>query len=383
MNIITKTTNGKRLGKKPSEMRWKSASSLSLGLGLGSFSFGQATSIPRQESLLDCLAAVGVPVSSPNSRAYDQDVAPFNERLPYTPIAIAVPTTIGQIQGAVSCGSQQGLKVSPKCGGHSYASLGLGGEDGHLVLELDRMSQVTLHPDNTATIQGGARLGHVATELWSQGGRAIAHGTCPGVGISGHALHGGFGMSSFTHGLALDWITSMTIVLANGTVTKASERENPDLFWALRGAGSSFGVVVEMEVNTFAPVDNYSHFEVQLNWETQDDIVSGWMQLQDWGAREMPREMNLRFGVDGRGVHLDGLYAGTWDEMLDVLQPLVDRLGGGNFTVKGEYDWIGQLQAYGNGPDLDQTHPYNLVSRGASSPPNNHFTSRCKGRGED
>lgn len=135
-------------------------------------------------SLEACLKASSVPFDKPNSCAWNLDVAPFNERLPYTPVAIAVPRTIAHIEGAVKCASEFGVKVSAKCGGHSYASLGLGGEDGHLVVEMDRMYEVRLSEDGeTAVIQGGARLGHVATELWEQGRRAISHGTCPGYVI--------------------------------------------------------------------------------------------------------------------------------------------------------------------------------------------------------
>lgn len=131
------------------------------------------------DSLESCLDDASVPYNSPGSDDWDADVAPFNTRLPYTPAAIAVPLTTAHIEDAVKCAVESGVKVSPKSGGHSYASLGLGGEDGHLVVELDRMYEVTLE-DGTAYVQGGARLGHVAVELYDQGGRAISHGTCPG-----------------------------------------------------------------------------------------------------------------------------------------------------------------------------------------------------------
>lgn len=129
----------------------------------------------------DCLTAAGVPIDHYGSVDWSQDAAPFNLRLNYTPVAIAVPTTIKHVQDAVACGQKLGVKTNPKCGGHSYASFGLGGEDGHLTIEMDRMDLVKL--DNVtgiATVQGGARLGHVAAELYAQGKRDFSHGTCPG-----------------------------------------------------------------------------------------------------------------------------------------------------------------------------------------------------------
>jgi FAD/FMN-containing dehydrogenase len=129
----------------------------------------------------DCLKAASVPVDAQGSSAWTADVAPFNRRLPYTPAAIAVPTTVAHVQAAVSCAAKLGVKVSPKGGGHSYASFGIGGENGHLMIEMDRMYAVTVDTTtNIATVQSGARLGHVFTALYAQGKRAISHGTCPG-----------------------------------------------------------------------------------------------------------------------------------------------------------------------------------------------------------
>jgi FAD/FMN-containing dehydrogenase len=140
-----------------------------------------ASALDKRAAIDDCLKSAAVPVDTPGSDDWKADAAPYNPRLTYTPAAIAVPTKIEHIQSAVSCAAKVGLKVNPKAGGHSYASLGFGGEDGHLMVQLDRMYNVTLNKTtNVATIQAGARLGHVATELYNQGQRAFAHGTCPG-----------------------------------------------------------------------------------------------------------------------------------------------------------------------------------------------------------
>jgi hypothetical protein len=101
-------------------------------------------------------------------------------RLTYTPAAVATPYTIEQIQVAVNCGINNRVRVTAKGGGHSFGSYGLGGEDGHLVIALQQLNKVTLFENGTARIQPGARLGHVSSELYEQGGRAIPHGACPG-----------------------------------------------------------------------------------------------------------------------------------------------------------------------------------------------------------
>jgi FAD/FMN-containing dehydrogenase len=140
-----------------------------------------ANALEAKAAVDNCLAAAKVPVDTPGTDDWKMDAAPFNIRTPFKPMSIAVPTTPEHVQAAVVCGARSGVKVTAKCGGHSYTNFGFGGEDGHLMLEMDRMHNVTLDPaTGLATVQGGSRLGHVAFELWNQGKRAISHGTCPG-----------------------------------------------------------------------------------------------------------------------------------------------------------------------------------------------------------
>jgi len=140
-----------------------------------------ALALDKRAAVSDCLAEKEVPVSEVGTEDWDWDAAPFNVRTPFTPVAIAVPRTEKHIQDAIQCGVENGVKVTPKCGGHSYANYGFGGEDGHLMLELDRMNKVELDEETgIATVEGGSRLGHVAAVLYELGKRDFSHGTCPG-----------------------------------------------------------------------------------------------------------------------------------------------------------------------------------------------------------
>jgi FAD/FMN-containing dehydrogenase len=108
-------------------------------------------------------------------------ITPFNLRLPFTPAAVAVPTTLAQVQDAVKCGVQAGLKMNPKSGGHSYAAHSLGGEDGHFMIDLEYWDTVVV--DNAARVAAigpAGGLGNIAQSLYAQGKRAFSHGTCPG-----------------------------------------------------------------------------------------------------------------------------------------------------------------------------------------------------------
>jgi len=147
----------------------------------GLVTHGTCSLISKRAAIDDCLSEAGVPSDAQGSADWKADVRPFNLRLPYTPVAIAVPTTQQHVVDAVLCAARVGVKVNPKSGGHSYASFGLGGENGHLVIQLDRMSSVRLdNVTNIATVDAGTRLGRVATALYNQGRRGFSHGTCPG-----------------------------------------------------------------------------------------------------------------------------------------------------------------------------------------------------------
>ncbi|KAF9871775.1 FAD binding domain-containing protein [Colletotrichum karsti] len=316
-----------------------------------------ASPLNKKAIIDDCLAASNVPFNKKDSSQWQADSAPFNVRIPYIPVSIAVPLTTENIQAAVKCGRDNGVKVTPKCGGHSYANFGFGGEDGHLMLELDHMYNVTL--DNTtgiATVQAGSRLGHVASELYKQGGKAISHGTCPGVGSAGHVLHGGYGMSSHTKGLALDWLIGAKVVLANSTVVTASETENPDLFWALKGAGSSLGVATEFYFKTFDAPREATNFLALLQWDALKSI-NGFKVLQDWVEEDMPKELNMRLFITPRFTNLEGMFYGNKTGLQAILDPLLAKLGG-RLTTSQTTDWLGNLQHFGNGMALDQKDTY-------------------------
>jgi FAD/FMN-containing dehydrogenase len=115
---------------------------------------------------------------------------------------------------------------------HSYIANGLGGADGLVVIDLNKhFTNIQSTPSsNRATIQSGSRLGDIALALNEQG-QGLGHGTCPYVGIGGHASFGGFGFASRSWGIVLDVIEEMELVLSNGTITTASKSQNLELFW--------------------------------------------------------------------------------------------------------------------------------------------------------
>ncbi|KAH7327392.1 hypothetical protein BKA65DRAFT_566835 [Rhexocercosporidium sp. MPI-PUGE-AT-0058] len=251
-------------------------------------------------------------------------------------LALALPTKIPQIQDAVKCAAKFGVKVNPRSGGHSYASHSLGGEDGHLVVDLRYFRDIKVdRKTNVATIGPGARLGNVALALFEQGGRALPHGVCPGVGIGGHVLHGGQGYSTHTNGLLLDHLLSATLILPNSTLITVSESQHSSLFWALRGAGMSFGIVTSFQFLTLpAPPQNILFYYPYV-W-TEPQARAGWDAWQAYSGGfttpVIPREMNIRWVVANYGggyavFLLEGHYHGSQADFEIAIEPLLSALG--------------------------------------------------------
>ena len=169
-----------------SKMVVPSVAFLLAGLSLvQAFPFSDADALyglqTRASSLVNCLYSKNVPISLSSSSNFAQLAEPYNLRLPYTPAAIALPTTPQHVSDAVLCASQAGTKVQAKSGGHSYASYSSGGQDGSLMIDLQSFQNISVDQSTgIAQVGGGVRLGNLALALHSQGGRALPHGTCPG-----------------------------------------------------------------------------------------------------------------------------------------------------------------------------------------------------------
>ncbi|KAI9797811.1 MAG: hypothetical protein M1833_005314 [Piccolia ochrophora] len=254
----------------------------------------------RAVSLVDCLAGKNVPVSLLSSSSFPELAEPYNLRLAYTPAAIALPTTPKHVSDAVTCASTSGIKVQAKSGGHSYASHSSGGKDGSLVVDLRYFHDVVLDTaTGVARVGGGVRLGNLATAIHNQGKRALPHGTCPGVGIGGHFTNGGYGLDSRLWGLALDTIVGMEVILADGKFVNATPSSNLDLFYALRGAASSFGIITTFYLQTQPAPDTVVNFAFSIPDARRSTTaaVGAFSRLQEFALNASVVNRQLAFGV--------------------------------------------------------------------------------------
>lgn len=178
--------------------------------------------------------------------------------------------------------------------------------------------------------------------------RGLQRVTKRSVGIGGLSLHGGYGYSSRLHGLALDNLVSADVVIANGTLVTASTTQNPDLFWALRGAGSSFGIVVAFYFKTFAAPTKNLLFSYNFPAGTVSQTATSINAIQNFGNKQQPAELNMRVLCNSGQNQLVGVYYGLQADFTKFMSPLLSQLGNPRGSIRNT-SWIDALSTYAYG----------------------------------
>ena len=185
----------------------------------------------------------GPVISQEDGLAYDAARTTFNGMLDRRPALVTRPLDVEDVVAAVSFANAADLAIAVRGGGHGVAGHCMG--DNSLVVDLRLMRGVTVDADARLATCGGGSLWEDLDPPCQRHGLATPGGTFGDTGVAGLTLGGGIGHLMGPHGLTLDNLVAATVVTADGTVVRASEDENADLFWALRGGGGNFGVVVD------------------------------------------------------------------------------------------------------------------------------------------
>ncbi len=189
------------------------------------------------------------PLLQPGDDGYDEARLLWNGMMDKRPALIARCTGTADVASAVNFARDHHLLLAVRGGGHNVA--GNACCDGGLMLDLSLMKGVRVDPaSSTVRVQGGATLGDVDRET-QVFGLAVPAGVVSTTGIGGLTLGGGTGWQCRKRGLTVDNLLSVDIVTADGRARTASETENPDLFWAVRGGGGNFGVVTSFEFRAY------------------------------------------------------------------------------------------------------------------------------------
>ncbi|ETS87173.1 hypothetical protein PFICI_01001 [Pestalotiopsis fici W106-1] len=312
-----------------------------------------------------CMEFRNTPCLEPRDREWDQYAATYNIRVPVTPKFIALPRSIDEVALAMECVHICGLTAQAKSGGHSYGSFSNGGFDGEVVVDLREMQ--TVHVDsrtNVARVDGGLRLGNLAVALYQQGERALAHGSCAGVGIGGHFTHGGYGFASRAWGLGLDQIIGLDVVLANGSIRYASQDNNTELFYGMRGAADSVGIAARFHLNAQKAPAAVVNFRLDASDATHstDATVAAFLTVQDFVHNKKHNAVDSKLGfsisLQYNQFSLSGIYLGTLEEFNTKVRPaMVEGLPNATVDAK-QLDWLSSLVDQNDGQPLEIAEPY-------------------------
>jgi FAD/FMN-containing dehydrogenase len=302
----------------------------------------------NRETIEAFAATVRGPVLTPGAEGYDEARAIWNGLIDRRPALIVQCTGAADVVDSVNFAREHDLVLSIRAGGHNVAGNAV--NEGGLMIDLSAMRGVHVDPSTrTVRVQAGATLGDLdrETQLY---GLAVPAGVVSTTGVAGLTLHGGAGHLRRKHGLSIDSLLSVDIVTADGQMRTASATENEDLFWAVRGAGSNFGVVTSFEFRAhpvgpmvmvgaiFYPADDAP----QLLRAWRDYVTSAPDELSSlallWSVP--PGEP---FPEEHHGkpvVVVAACYCGSVEEGEPVVQPLRE-LGQPLVDMSGPWPWLG------------------------------------------
>ncbi|MFW9781258.1 MAG: FAD-binding oxidoreductase [Candidatus Heimdallarchaeota archaeon] len=273
---------------------------------------------------------------------YDSARKIWNGIIDKKPAIIVYCSGVADVIRTVNFSRIHHLRTSVRSGGHNVAGGAI--NDGGIVIDLSKMRSVYVDPLNhRVRVQGGVRLGDIDHET-QVFGLATPTGLVTETGIAGLTLRGGFGHLTRKYGLTSDNLISVDIVTADGKLIKASSDENSDLFWAIRGGGLNFGIVVSFEYRLH-PVGPEVLFI--MNLYPADKGKDALLFLREYMKRApkelglitfygtMPDNEDVPLNVRGRDVFVFyGCYTGPEDKRVEILSdirqfgdPLVDVSG--------------------------------------------------------
>jgi FAD/FMN-containing dehydrogenase len=277
----------------------------------------------KTDSLADVRRSHRGPVIAPEDSGYDPGRMTFNGMIDRRPHLIVRPLDVDDVISAVSYAREADLPIAIRGGGHSVAGHCIG--DGGVVVDLRLMRSVVVDPEARTATCGGGSLWEDLDPPCLRHGLATPGGTFGDTGVAGLTLGGGIGHLVGLHGLTLDNLIRATVVTVDGEVLSASEAENDDLFWALRGGGGNFGVVVEFTFRIH-PVGQLLGGVLVYRLEDAGDVLTTWRAL----AADAPDNLACfalvsRSAVNPQeGAFISVAYFGDPEEGYEAIQPLLD-----------------------------------------------------------
>jgi FAD/FMN-containing dehydrogenase len=268
----------------------------------------------------------------PDDEGYDDARSVWNGMIDKRPAMIAQCAGVADVIASVNFAREHDLLLAVKAGGHSVAGNAVC--DGGLVIDLSSMTSVRVDPTaRTVRVEPGATMGDLDHETQAFG-LATPGGMVSTTGVAGLTLGGGWGWLSRRFGLAVDNLRRVDVVTAAGELVHASEEENPDLFWALRGGGGNFGIVTafEFDLNEVGPMVlggmvmhpfedavDVLRFHREFTADAPDELACYAAIMTAPQAPFLPEVVH-----GGKVVVLAPCYSGSIETGEEVIQPLRD-----------------------------------------------------------
>jgi FAD/FMN-containing dehydrogenase len=233
----------------------------------------QQTHLDRPSRLTSALAGK---VVIPEHARFDEARGAWNLAIDQRPSAVAFPESAQDVAAAVLFAREFDLRVAAQGTGHNAGPLGSLHDT--ILIKTERMRAVSIDPARrTARVEAGV-LWLEVVEAAAQHGLAALAGSSPDVGVVGYTLGGGISFLGREYGLAANHVNAIELVTADGRLVRADREREPDLFWALRGGGGSFGIVTAIEFELF-PI---THAYAGILWypiERGAQVLHAWREL--------------------------------------------------------------------------------------------------------
>ena len=270
------------------------------------------------------LEGFGGELLRPDDSGYEDARRIHNGLIDKRPAIIARCRGTADVAAAVDMAREQGLELAVCGGGHNVAGKAV--TNGGLMIDLRPMGGIHVDPaTRTARAQAGVTWGELNRETQLHG-LAVTGGTVSTTGIAGYTLGGGFGYLMSRDGLATDNLLAVEIVTADGRVLTASEDENADLFWGVRGAGANFGVVTSFQYRLHPVGPIVTGGLVIHPFEAAGEFLRFVRSFAEDVSDDFTMFAGLLHAPDGSGTMLSGAvlcHVGTPEEARRELEPLL------------------------------------------------------------
>lgn len=212
----------------------------------------------------------------PGDATWDAARQAWNLAVEQHPAAVAIPADADDVAAVLAFARVAGMRVAAQRTGHG--AIVRGPLDDVVLLRTERLGGVSVDPATGRATAGAGALWREVAEAARPHGLAGLGGTSGGVGVVGYTLGGGVGWLARAHGIAANRVTALDVVLADGTRTRVDADSEPDLFWALRGGGGSFAVVVSVEFS-LVPVAEACAGMLVWPMERAGEVLETWSGL--------------------------------------------------------------------------------------------------------